>query len=161
MSAIKSYLLNTTQKIFLSIFDEFREKKFTARVVPTGTTGLKAINISRADTSWVAVDTDQPDGQYLLLMKPAKHMTPTGELLLCWRSASSLRQVLVVGCTSLPLNYTHQFFLSFSITSAPIASCTNVQHQVYNHIGINHVSILSPSQFHESRLNYFRIHLCE
>jgi hypothetical protein len=51
-----------------------------------------------------------------------------------------------------------QLFLSLLTTSALAAACTNLLHPAHSHMSISHVSLLSLSQHHHSRLNHFKIY---
>jgi hypothetical protein len=68
---------------------------------------------------------------------------------------SSILSKLVWATLSLPLNRVTSVFYE-SITNVLTVVYIRLQHSVYNHISISHVSLLSPSQYHNFRLNHFR-----
>jgi hypothetical protein len=67
----------------------------------------------------------------------------------------AIRLVPVVGCLYLCLNHATSAF-SFPLDHQ--CSSSRLQHPAHSHISIIHVSLLSPSQHHHSRLNHFRIY---
>jgi hypothetical protein len=66
-----------------------------------------------------------------------------------------VRLVPVMGCLLSPSTMLHQLSLSPSTTSPPATACISLQYPAHNHISISHISLLSPSQLHHFRLNYF------
>jgi hypothetical protein len=63
-----------------------------------------------------------------------------------------------MGC--LYLNLYHAMS-DFSLPPDHQRSSSRLKHPAHSHISISHISILSPSQRHHSRLNHFRIYFVD
>jgi hypothetical protein len=74
-------------------------------------------------------------------------------MLLYYRASISLGQV--VGCLYLPLDQTHQFFLSISTTNSPETACISLQYLVHNYISISYIILIYSNQHHYSKFKRF------